>query len=324
MLKKRYLMIAGLAALAVTMSGCGKSSSTDVAEVTPTEAPAEVTPTAAAENIVEMDDAEEESDKVIGEKTSTSTQLTIQNMTGGEIDAFYVRATPSGDEEDDEDFGEDLINGSFTLKENEKATYYFEAGTAGSSSSYDIMVTFTDEDRSQWFYRGLPLGTMKTITLRKTSLTIDGTADDYPYATYTTSTGTKEYSTLNAVKSRLGVSDSSDSESDTDSDSDSSATPTPTPSDSNTTADPTSTPAAQPTAEPSSDDPQNTNSSTRTTAEQYIGISLDDLISAVGSADMNEYEDDGDQGTTGYHYYSDFTVSTSVDADGNEIVTGVW
>ena len=64
--------------------------------------------------------------------------------------------------------------------------------------------------------------------------------------------------------------------------------------------------------------------STNQTAEGYIGKSLDDLISAIGDSSSSEYDEDPDNGTSGYYYYNNFTVSTTVDPDGNEIVTGVW
>lgn len=51
---------------------------------------------------------------------------------------------------------------------------------------------------------------------------------------------------------------------------------------------------------------------------------MDDLIASIGSPQYDEYEDEPDTGKTGYHYYSNFTVSTTVDEDGNEIVTGIW
>ena len=60
------------------------------------------------------------------------------------------------------------------------------------------------------------------------------------------------------------------------------------------------------------------------TAEGYIGRSLDDLISAIGDSVSSEYDEDPDNGTSGYYYYGNFTVSTTVGADGNEVVTGVW
>lgn len=49
------------------------------------------------------------------------------------------------------------------------------------------------------------------------------------------------------------------------------------------------------------------------TAEQYIGQSLDALEGACGSPQGSSYEDDPETGKTGFHYYSNFTVSTTVD-----------
>ena len=46
-------------------------------------------------------------------------------------------------------------------------------------------------------------------------------------------------------------------------------------------------------------------------ATGYIGQSMDDLIAAIGSPQYDEYEDEPDTGKTGYHYYSNFTVSTN-------------
>ena len=59
-------------------------------------------------------------------------------------------------------------------------------------------------------FRDIPLGTISQITL-----CMDGTDDDaIPYAKYLTGTSTKEVSTLDAVKERLGITDDSESESD--------------------------------------------------------------------------------------------------------------
>ena len=307
MFKKKYLAVAGLMALAVVISGCGKKSSGDsVVTATPTP------------ELINMEEAVEKN--VMGEKTSTASKVTIVNKTGSEVAAIYVRETPSDDSEDDE-WGDDLVNGMFTLKNGENAVYYYEKGS--SSVTYDIRITYSDEEKNECFFRKLPLTTMKQITLR-----MDGSGDDsIPYATYLTASSTKEVSTLNDVKKRLGLSTD-------DSDSDSSATPTPTDSsddssssnssnsDSNN-ANPTSTPSADNNSNPDDNNTDPTNSTIQK-AESYIGMSIDDLESAVGAAQSSEYDDDDTAGTTGYYYYSDFTVSTSVDENGNEIVTGVW
>ena len=319
MFKKKYLAVAGLMALAVVISGCGKKNSGDsVVQATPTptqETAVTATPTP---ELINMEEAVEKN--VMGEKTSTASKVTIVNKTGSEVAAIYVRETPSDDSEDDE-WGDDLVNGMFTLKNGENAVYYYEKGS--SSVTYDIRITYSDEEKYECFFRKLPLTTMKQITLR-----MDGSGDDsIPYATYLTASSTKEVSTLNDVKKRLGLSTD-------DSDSDSSATPTPTDSsddssssnssnsDSNN-ANPTSTPSADNNSDPDDNDTDPTNSTIQK-AESYIGMSIDDLESAVGAAQSSEYDDDDTAGTTGYYYYSDFTVSTSVDENGNEIVTGVW
>ena len=73
----------------------------------------------------------------------------------------------------------------------------------------------------------------------------------------------------------------------------------------------------------SNDDPGN-GGDMISTAEQYIGQSLDALEGACGSPQGSSYEDDPETGKTGFHYYSNFTVSTTVDENGNEIVAGIW
>lgn len=319
MFKKKYLAVAGLMALAVVISGCGKKNSGDsVVQATPTptqETAVTATPTP---ELINMEETVEKN--VMGEKTSTASKVTIVNKTGSEVAAIYVRETPSDDSEDDE-WGDDLVNGMFTLKNGENAVYYYEKGS--SSVTYDIRITYSDEEKNECFFRTLPLTTMKQITLR-----MDGSGDDsIPYATYLTASSTKEVSTLNDVKKRLGLSTD-------DSDSDSSATPTPTDSsddssssnssnsDSNN-ANPTSTPSPDNNSDSDDNNTDPTNSTIQK-AESYIGMSIDDLESAVGAAQSSEYGDDDTAGTTGYYYYSDFTVSTSVDENGNEIVTGVW
>ena len=63
-------------------------------------------------------------------------------------------------------------------------------------------------------------------------------------------------------------------------------------------------------------------------AESFIGQSLDALKGACGVPPGSDSQDEPETGKTGYHYYtigdSTFTVSTTVDENGNEIVAGVW
>ena len=320
MIRKRYLAAAGLMILAVTVAGCGKKNDAGsvVQQVTPTPVEETVTVTPTPE-LVDMEATVEKN--IMGEKTTTASKITIVNQTGSEIAAIYIRQTPSedADEEESDDWGDDLVNGMFTLKSGENAVYYYEKPES-SSATYDIRISYTDEEKNECFFRQLPLTTIKQITLR-----MDGKDDDaIPYATYMTANSTKEVSTLNDVKKRLGLSaDDEDSDS---------ATPTPTdaPDDSNTDdPDPTSAPSDNDNDNnnnnnnnSNNDDPGSNSSISK--AESYIGMSIDDLVGGVGGAQSSEYDDDSATGTTGYYYYPNFTVSTSVDEDGNEIVTGVW
>ena len=179
------------------------------------------------------------------------------------------------------------------------------------------------------------------LTISQLSLCMDGEGEDgIPYATYLASGSTKEVSTLKDVKARLGIEDDSESDSDSTDSSDSTAvTPTPESSDDNgdstdssssgssdstSTPDPTSAPAssdssdADPTEAPSGeDDPASV-------AARYIGQSMSELENACGSPNGSDYEDEPESGKTGYYYYDTFTVSTTFDNDGNEVVSGVW
>ena len=222
MIRKRYLAAAGLLTLAVVAAGCGKKNDAgSVVQATPT--PTEetsVSPTPTPE-MVNMEETVEKN--IMGEKTSTASKVTIVNQTGSEIAAIYIRETPSDDADEDtaDEWGDDLVNGMFTLKSGDNAVYYYEKPQS-ASTIYDIRITYTDEEKNECFFRKLPLTTIKQITLR-----MDGKDEDaIPYATYMTANSTKEISTLNDVKKRLGLETEEDSDS---------VTPTPTeaPDDSN-------------------------------------------------------------------------------------------
>lgn len=87
------------------------------------------------------------------------------------------------------------------------------------------------------------------------------------------------------------------------------------------TSTPAATTAPTPTPDPNNTDPTDNSASV---AEQYIGQSLDSLIAACGEPQGSDYQNEPETGETGYHYYPSFTVSTTVDESGNEIVAGVW
>ena len=338
-MKKRYLILAGLLVMTVAAAGCGKKKTTETAPVEVT-----ATPTPEVTKAVDMVDMQQTADEdiknVMGEKTSTASKIVFVNNTGDDIQSLYIRTHVDEDSEDydaDEDggWGDDLINGMFTLTDKDKALYYMQTAntqtsgtqtsgtqtsdtqTSGtqtsdtqttsnkSTASYDIRIAYTDEDTNECFFRDIPLGTISQITL-----CMDGTDDDaIPYAKYLTGTSTKEVSTLDAVKERLGITDDSESESDSTDDSDKNSADDSDSTDSNNSSD------------------QNNNSGNGdmiSTAEQYIGQSLDALEGACGSPQGSSYEDDPETGKTGFHYYSNFTVSTTVDENGNEIVAGIW
>ena len=142
--------------------------------------------------------ADEDIKNIMGEKTSTASKIVFVNNTGDDIQSLYIRTHVDEDSEDydaDEDggWGDDLINGMFTLTDKDKALYYMQTAntqTSGtqtsdtqttsnkSTASYDIRIAYADEDKNECFFRDIPLGTISQITL-----CMDGTDDDaIPYA----------------------------------------------------------------------------------------------------------------------------------------------
>lgn len=347
-MKKRYLILAGLLVMTVAAAGCGKKKTTETAPVEVT-----ATPTPEVTKAVDMVDMQQTADEdiknIMGEKTSTASKIVFVNNTGDDIQSLYIRTHVDEDSEDydaDEDggWGDDLINGMFTLTDKDKALYYMQTAntqTANtqttsnkSTASYDIRIAYTDEDKNECFFRDIPLGTISQITL-----CMDGTDDDaIPYAKYLTGTSTKEVSTLDAVKERLGITDDSKSESDSTDDSDKNSTDNSDSADNNNSGDQNTDDNGNGSNNGSDDgnggstdngnggntDQDNNGGDMISTAEQYIGQPLDALEGACGSPQGSSYEDDPETGKTGFHYYSNFTVSTTVDENGNEIVAGIW
>lgn len=300
-MKKKYVILLGLLLMGLLAASCGKKKeeavqtpqATETPTPVPTEAPQKTT------NLVEMQKITQEPEiNVIGTKTATAEKVVIYNKTGSDVANIYIRRSPEDSDNGDSDWGEDLVNGKFTLKTGDRATYYHEKGA--STELYDIRVSYTDAGQSDCFFRMLPLNDITQI-----SLCMDGLEDDaIPYARYVSATSKREISTLNEVMKRLGLSDDEDS-------------------------DPTPVPTATPNPEPDDntyahDDLDNQPDDPSDEAEEYIGQSLDALISALGEPNGQSYEDEPETGETGYHYYDTFTVSTTVDEDGNEIVAGIW
>ena len=182
-----------------------------------------------------------------------------------------------------------------------------------TATSFDVRITFSDEEQNECFFRQLPLTTISQIRL-----CMDGEGEDgIPYATYLTSGSTREVSTLKDVKARLGIEDDGEESDSTDSDSDSTdVTPTPSADDESGNSDGTdnsdSTPSAdstsnQPSADPTSAPSDNNNGDNNngddlaSVAAGYIGRSMSDLESACGSPNGSDYEDEPESGKTGYY-----------------------
>lgn len=311
-MKKQYLILVGTLLLCLAAAGCGQKKETPAVEVQVTATPAPTVTVAPTEGaLVEMQKSENADIRnKIGEKTASSSQIVLVNNTGDDIAALYVRATI----DDDDEWGEELMKGQFVLKNGEKALYYFDPdkmNTADSSgSAFDIRITYTDEEKNECFFRKLPLKTIKQITL-----CMDGTGEaSIPYAKYLSGSSKVETSTLNEVKRRLGMMDSEDDEEEDEQQT----------SDAEPTLAPTDTPEPTQTPEEPSDDGDEVDDPNISAAESCIGKSLDELIAQCGEPSGSQYEEEPETGETGYHYYDNFTVSTTVDEDGNEVVAGVW
>lgn len=150
--------------------GCGKKKTTETAPVEVT-----ATPTPEVTKAVDMVDMQQTADEdiknIMGEKTSTASKIVFVNNTGDDIQSLYIRTHVDEDSEDydaDEDggWGDDLINGMFTLTDKDKALYYMQTAntqtantqTSGtqttsnkSTASYDIRIAYTDEDKNECF-----------------------------------------------------------------------------------------------------------------------------------------------------------------------------
>lgn len=311
-MKKKYILLAGL--LAVTLiGGCGKKDS-DAGEVTPTPTP--TIETSGQGDVVTMEKStgidKSKITKIMGTKTATASDLVITNNTGLEISNFFTRPSNT------EDWDDDYIDGTFTLKEKEQALFYYEPDAkdddGNTITKYDLRVSYTDEDESDCLFRNLNLSDIEELELNM--------EDGVPFVKYTSLATKKQISTLEEAKVRMGRTDSDTEDENSDSE-ETTITPTPT-----------ETPASTetPTATPTPDEGTTTNpgdmpgegNTLEQDAEQYIGGNTDSLFNGIGSPSSSEYEEDPESGAQiGYHYYDGFTVST-IQQDGQETVTGVW
>ncbi len=313
-MKKYLILLVSMFTIGALFSGCKKEEKTEseppAAEATPT--PASDAPVSDEDegDLVNMrESSSEDETNVIGEKSAAAVRTELVNQTGAEIAGIYVRPHDSSFE--DEEWGAELIQGKFTLKNGEKAVYYFKKGSGDEEGLYDLRISYVDESRSEYYYRMIPLDNVSSLSF----CVDDEEGSVIPYARYMNSVGSaREVSTLDEVKKRLGYYDD-----ESDEDEDSGAEPTPTPEENpNDASEPTPTPS-----NPYEDLP-NQSEDPAAEAENYIGRPLEELVGALGEPNGYDYQDEPETGETGYHYYDTFTVSTTVDSDGNEVVAGVW
>ena len=350
-MKKKYLIPVGALILAVLVSGCGKKKQEEAPVQQPevTEAPAALTPTPVEMQKTDANIVNAEAN-VLGTRSETASQLVLINQTGAEVDNIFIRQTPGEDDVADE-WGDDLVQHRFTLKNGERALYYYETDQKDAQgktvTSFDIMISYTDTSRSECFFRNLPLTTIRQLTLL-----MDGEGDEsIPYAKYLTVSSDREFSTLEDVKRRLGYyyqeeetgrNENEQREAEPSQAPQPSLTPAPeqtqaptaTPVPENT---PDNTPQETAPQEPAPEetigdedsDPedwvQETVDEAASRASAYVGQPLENLISGIGSPSGSEYQEEPESGgKTGYHYYDTFTVSTVVDENGNETVASIW
>ena len=163
-MKKRYVILAALLVTALAAAGCGKKKTEDTGkDGQVTVAPAENTDTASSDDssLVDMQKSDDADIKnVIGDKTSTASRLILVNGTGAAVKGLYIRPTT----DDDDDWGTELINGLFTLNDGDKALYYYEPdekdADGNAVTSYDIRITYEDEDYTDCYFRKLQLKTI--------------------------------------------------------------------------------------------------------------------------------------------------------------------
>lgn len=304
-MKKRYLFLAGALIVGLLASGCGKKKEVpEVPQVTETPTPTQTPVPEKKSNLVDMQQITQEAEKnVMGKKSATATKLVIYNKTGAEISSVFIRRSPEDTETGDRDWGEDLVQGRFKLANGDRAVYYYEKGTA--SELYDIQIRFSDESAGECYYRLLPMNDITQISLCMGEE--DGSS--IPYARYVSASTKREVSTMNEVLKRLGLAEDKEEVTPT-------PTPIPVPDEEEEPGDEENGDGEdEPVVEP---DPE------AERAESFIGMSLDELKASMGEPNGASYEDEPETGETGYHYYDSFTVSTTVDEDGNEVVSGVW
>ena len=319
-MKKRYILLAGMCVMAMLAVGCGSKETT--VEITPTPTP--TIEVSGKGNMVEMQQStgidKTKITKIMGTKTAVSAELVITNNTGLEINCFYTR--PSGEE----DWSDDYIQDKFILQAGEQALFYYDPAAKDengvSITKYDLKVSYTDDEESDCLFRNLTLSDIEELKLKM--------EDGIPFVTYTSLSTKQEVSTLEDAKARMGRTDDEDSETEENPEDSTSDSKNESDSDKNGSSDSSSDSQEPSDSDDSSDSDDDgetvddSGSDMRTAAEGTIGQSVDALNGAGGGANSVEYDTDAESGSQiGYYYYDDFTVST-IEQDGQEVVTGVW
>ena len=82
--------------------------------------------TKAAEIVDMKQPTEEEIANIMGEESATASKVIFVNNMGSDISSVYIRKhVEDEDDSDDDTWGSDLVDGKFTLKDKDKALYYF-------------------------------------------------------------------------------------------------------------------------------------------------------------------------------------------------------
>lgn len=351
-MKKKYLLLISMLVVCCMLGGCKKKK--DAEKDSASEEPTIITKDdSVSDQVVEMQQGsnidKSNITNIMGTQTATASDVVITNLTGDDISAFYAR--PSGEEE----WGSDYVEGRFTLKNNDRALFYYEKNAA----KYDLRVSFTDETMDDCFFRELTLSDIQELSLN--------VEDGVPYVKYQSLSTKQQVSTLSEARRRMGLPESSSSGNSAGSAGGQTGTSRPnanTNSDANSNANGnTGTGMDASATDPSQSQPSDTDPSTTTpsdtdpgnepnpgendgsegddvippglnqgqgddmrgTAQGYVGQNMDNLVGEIGAANATEYGTDEATGNTiVYHYYEGFAVSATEDEDGNQTVTGIW
>ncbi len=327
-MKKKYLLLVGILAACLALGGCKKKG--DAEDITAAKEPTIITKDdSVSGQVVEMEQGSKidksKITNIMGTKTDTSGELVITNLTGHEISEFRARLTS------EEDWGDDYIEGKFTLKNSDMALFYYDK--EGGPSQYDLCVAFADGTESECYFRELPLSDIEELQLN-----IEG---GVPYVKYQSLSTKQQVSTLSEARKRMGLSEtvsgnstgSSSGQTTGTSGGNSNSSGSNSGSDGGDTSygsSGTDDPGTDPdpgtgggSGMPPGMDGQGTDM--RNTAQGYVGQGMDGLVGQVGDANASEFSTDEETGNTiGYYYYDGFTVSTIEGEDGSQTVTGVW